>query len=138
MVNNSTNVYKTNNHLKSLYIKKKHDIWRWKFRSCLGKDNKNMTELSRLKNTYFIIFGIYSIFWITFDSLYIREKNRKLVVQADLQMTNLPLYQHLKTGMTGSCSESMCIEESYRKVPTTLYINTKELVWLVPVLKVCV
>ena len=43
-------------------------------------------------------------------SLYIREKNRKLVVQADLQMTNLPLYQHLKTGMTGSCSESMCIE----------------------------
>lgn len=38
VVNNSTNIHKSNNHLSPQTMKhtKDHDIWLWKSRSCLG------------------------------------------------------------------------------------------------------
>jgi len=40
MINNSTNINKTNNHLNSLNTKIDHDIWRWKSLSWQGKGTK--------------------------------------------------------------------------------------------------
>jgi len=42
MVNNSTNINQSNNHLSSQIIenKKDHNIWCWKYRSCLWTGTK--------------------------------------------------------------------------------------------------
>jgi len=44
MVNNSTNIYKANNHFLPQIIEYKegHDIWRWKSRFCVRTGTTNV------------------------------------------------------------------------------------------------